>query len=46
MKGLLLKDFTLLFKVCKSFLIIMVVFFVIIPFSDSYSFLNYYFLTY
>lgn len=42
MKGLLLKDFTLLFKVCKSFLIIMVVFFVIIPFSDSYSFLNYY----
>lgn len=42
MKGLLVKDFTLLFKACKSILIIIAVFFVIIPFSDSYGFLNYY----
>lgn len=42
MKGLLMKDFTLLFKACKSVLIMIAVFLIVSLFSDSYGFLSYY----
>lgn len=42
MKGLLVKDFTLLFKACKSVLIMIAVFLIVSLFSDSYGFLSYY----